>query len=172
MCLHTQFTTGRRIYKNVRERERERETERDRERESTTCTTGRRSDRSRHQRQIFIFGVFIFYLFLFLFYFFQINHTKQTTTILVFFLCTRMRTQSYDGVKEWTEEATMPEDLRREGTSLIAFQVCKKKGKKSIKRRKKDLPREGTSLIAFQVCSYSSYNLQTWKATHIICAIG
>ena len=150
---------------------RERDRERQRERECHVYDR-RRSDRSRYQSQIFIFGVFIFYLFLFLFFFFQINHTKQTTTILVFFLCTRMRTQSYDGVKEWTEEATMPEDLRREGTSLIAFQVCKKKGKKSIKRRKKDLPREGTSLIAFQVCSYSSYNLQTWKATHIICAIG
>ena len=154
-----------------RERETERETEREREREYHVYDR-RRSDRSRYQSQLFIFGVFIFYLFLFLFYFFQINHTKQTTTILVFFLCTRMRTQSYDGVKEWTEETTMPEDLRREGTSLIAFQVCKKKGKKSIKRKKKDLPREGTSLIAFQVCSYSSYNLQTWKATHIICAIG
>jgi len=126
-----------------RERETERETEREREREYHVYDR-RRSDRSRYQSQIFIFGVFIFYLFLFLFYFFQINHTKQTTTILVFFLCTRMRTQSYDGVKEWTEEATMPEDLRREGTSLIAFQVC----------------------------GYSSYNLQTWKATHIICAIG
>ena len=33
MCLHTQFTTGRRIYKNVRERERERERQRETERE-------------------------------------------------------------------------------------------------------------------------------------------
>ncbi len=31
--------------------------------------------------------------------------------------------QSYDGEQEWREEQTMPKAMRRDGTSIVTFQV-------------------------------------------------